>query len=227
MAERQPPRILVVEDDDEMRRTVQSVLSAAGYVIHAETDGTDIEHSAEIFLPDLALLETHLASGPDGFSIAVTLRRSLSDIPILFVTAAGDLADRLAGFEAGADDYLVKPFPAEELEVRVKAVLRRSGRLTSKAIAIGDLLVHPKSRKVVRRGARIELTSIEFDLLSVFLNSPRRTFSKRQLLGMVWGPDAEDTNLVEARMSVLRRKLEAHGPRLIHTDHGVGYVLRP
>lgn len=227
MAQRQPPRILVVEDDDETRASVRSVLSAAGYVVHSEIDGVDIEHTAEVFLPDLALLETRLGTGPDGFGIAVALRRSFADIPILFVTAAGDLADRLAGFEAGADDYLVKPFPPAELEVRVRAVLRRSGRLTSKVLAVADLLVHPTARKVVRRSACVELTSIEFELLSVFLNSPRRTFSKRQLLGLVWGPEATDTRLVEARMSVLRRKLEAHGPRLIHTDHGVGYILRP
>lgn len=227
VAERRPSRILVVEDDDETCAIVRSELSAAGYVVDIEPDGTDIANLAEVFLPDLALLETRLATGPDGFSIAALLRRSFADIPILFVTAAGDLSDRLAGFEAGADDYLVKPFPPEELRVRVNAVLRRSGRLSSKVVAVGDLLVHPAARKVVRRSARIELTSIEFELLSVFLNSPRQTFSKRQLLGMVWGPDVEDTNLVEARMSVLRRKLEAHGPRLIHTHHGLGYVLRP
>lgn len=227
MAERQPPRILVVEDDDEMCTTVRSELSAAGYVVHTEPDGSDIAHAAEVFLPDLALLETRLRTGPDGFSIAAVLRRSFADIPILFVTAAGDLSDRLAGFEAGADDYLVKPFPPEELRVRVKAVLRRSGRLSSKVVAVGDLLVHPTARKVVRQSSCIELTSIEFELLSVFLNSPRRTFTKRQLLGMVWGDEADDANLVEARMSALRRKLEAHGPRLIHTHHGLGYVLRP
>lgn len=215
------------EGDVETEATLRSILKSAGYVVQVESDGTGLERLVQRFMPDLAVLETTLPHGPNGYEVAASIGRLVPGIPLLFLTGAGSLADRLAGFEAGADDYLIKPFPPEELTARVKALLRRSGRLSSKALAAGDLLVDQSARRVVRSGAPIELTSTEFELLNLFVRSPGRVFPKSQLLGNVWGPDASDLNLVETRISSLRRKLETHGPRIIQTRHGAGYVLIP
>jgi two-component system OmpR family response regulator len=154
------------------------------------------------------------------------LLRRTSGLPILFLTAADSVDDRLAGFQAGADDYLVKPFSMAELLARVQALLRRSGRLSSASWHVGDLVVDDAARMVVRAGVPLELTRTEYDLLTVLVQQIGTVLSKTQLLTQVWGFDAYDTNLVEVHMSALRRKLEAAGPRLVHTVRGAGYVLR-
>lgn len=224
LADRRRPRVLLVEGDDETTSTVESALSGAGYVVHAVPDGTDIARVARGFLPDVALLETRLPRGPDGFAIATALRSTLGDLPIVFVTVAGKVSDRIAGFEAGADAYLAKPFAVEELLARLKALLRRTRRLSSRVVAVGDLLVNEPARQVVRHGAAIELAPREYELLSVFVHHPGQVFTRAQLLARVSGR-AGVPNVVEARVSGLRRKLEAHGPRLIHTMYGRGYVF--
>jgi DNA-binding response OmpR family regulator len=150
----------------------------------------------------------------------------LSGIPVIFLTAADALQDRLTGFEAGGDDYVVKPFAMAELLARVRALLRRSGRLDSPVIEIRDLLIDDSAKQAFRSGASLDLTPTEFELLSVLARSPNEVYSKGQLLSQVWGFDAYDPNLVEVHMSALRRKLEAHGPRLVHTVRGRGYVFR-
>ena len=218
-------RVLMVEDDAPIRSAVTVALRGEGYEVHDEPDGTALKQVAIEFRPDLAVLDVRLPVGPDGYAMARLLRDG-SDLPILFLTAADGIDSRLAGFEAGADDYLIKPFSMAELLARVQALLRRSGRLTSAVWQLGDLVVDDAARTVVRAGEVIDLTRTEYGLLSVLAQNPGQVLTKVQLLTQVWGFDAYDTNLVEVHMSALRRKLEAFGPRLVHTVRGVGYVLR-
>ncbi|WP_232806985.1 response regulator transcription factor [Geodermatophilus chilensis] len=217
--------MLVVEDDAVIRSALEVALRGAGYELRAEPDGAGLERAAREFRPDLAVLDVRLPVGPDGYTMARLLRRT-SGLPILFLTAADSVDDRLAGFQAGADDYLVKPFSMAELLARVQALLRRSGRLSSASWHVGDLVVDDAARMVVRAGVPLELTRTEYDLLTVLVQQIGTVLSKTQLLTQVWGFDAYDTNLVEVHMSALRRKLEAAGPRLVHTVRGAGYVLR-
>ena len=223
---RQKPRVLVVEDDRPIRSALEVALRGEEYEVDARPDAHRIAEAAERFRPDLAILDVHLPDGPDGYAAARVLRSS-SDVPILFLTAADGVEDRLAGFQAGADDYVAKPFSMAELLARARALLRRSGRLSSAARQVGDVVIDDGARTVVRDGNVLDLTRTEYDLLSVLGQHPGQVLSKVQLLTQVWGFDAYDANLVEVHMSSLRRKLEAHGPRLIQTVRGVGYVLRP
>jgi DNA-binding response OmpR family regulator len=221
-----PPRVLIVEDDLSLRDALAATLRASGYEVRAASDGRAALRLADEFRPDAAILDVRLPDGPDGFDVATTLRSS-SGLPLLFVTAADGLADRLRGFELGADDYLVKPFAMSELLARLRAVLRRTGRLTSATWELRDLVIDESQRVAHRGGTPIELTKTEFDLLAVLVRSPGVVFSKPQLISLVWGFDQFAPNLVEVHISALRRKLEAHGPRLVHTERGEGYVVRP
>ncbi len=189
-------------------------------------NGSNFGERVERFRPDLALLDISLPGELSGFDLAADLR-ARSDAPLLFVTAADTIQDRLAGFEAGADDYVVKPFALAELLARVRAVLRRSGRLVSGAVQIRDMLIDEGRRTVTRAGQAVALTPTEFELLSTLAHAPGTVFSKAQLLSLVWGFPEYDQNLVEVHMSALRRKIERADARLIHTERGVGYVLRP
>jgi two-component system, OmpR family, response regulator len=221
-----PPRLLVVEDDASLRSAVTAVLDSAGYEVRAVPDGLEVDAVVEAFRPDIAILDVRLPAGPDGFEIGRDLR-ALLGIPLVFVTAADALEDRLHGFEIGADDYLVKPFAMAELLARVKAVLRRAGRLSSPTWEVRDLMIDEANQLVSRAGTMIELTKTEFDLLCVLAREPGRVFSKLQLLSVVWGFEEFAPNLVEVHISALRRKLEVTGPRMIHTERGEGYVIRP
>ena len=219
-------RILVVEDDEAVRASLRAALEVEDHQVRELPDGAELEAVAAQVRPDVAILDVRLNHGPDGFALARTLRSS-SNLPILFLTAADSVDDRLAGFGAGGDDYMAKPFSMAELLVRVAALLRRSGRLPAAIRQIDDIVIDEGAHTVGRNGTPIELTRTEYDLLVVLARQPGRVFSKTLLLSQVWGFDAYDPNLVEVHVSALRRKLEEHGSRVIQTVRGVGYVLRP
>lgn len=220
------PRILLVEDDAALREAVAIALEEAGYAVCAEADGFSAQQAFQAFRPDLAIVDVRLPAGPDGLALARHLR-DRSDLPIIFLTAADDPEDRLAGFALGADDYVIKPFLLDELLARVRAVLRRSGRTRPEAWQVDDLVLDEASRTAMRGGEALELTPTEFELLAVLMRHRGRVLSKLQLLAQVWGYEDYDPNVVEVHVSALRRKLEAHGGRLIHTVRAAGYVLRP
>lgn len=221
-----PPRLLVLEDDASLRDALEAVLTATGYDVRTMIDGTRLDEVVDVFRPDLAILDVYLPCPPDGFEAGRRLR-ALLGIPLLFVTAADTLEDRLHGFELGADDYLVKPFAMAELLARSRAVLRRSGRLASPTREVRDLVIDEANRVANRAGVPLDLTKTEFDLLCALARHPGTVFSKIALLTQVWGFEEYAPNLVEVHVSALRRKLEALGPRMIHTERGEGYVIRP
>ncbi|AGL16224.1 response regulator transcription factor [Actinoplanes sp. N902-109] len=218
-------RVLVVEDEDAIRDPLAAALRAAGHEVRACADGTGFEDVVDSFRPDLALLDVHLPGGRDGFELARALG-GRSDCAVLLVTARDSVADRLTGFGAGADDYVVKPFVTVEVLARVAAVLRRLGRVPS-TVQVADLIVDEGAQLASRADHALSLTGTEFKLLAYLAGHRGRILSKTQLLTQVWGYDEYDPNLVEVHVSALRRKLELHGPRLIHTARGLGYVLRP
>ncbi len=215
-----PARVLVVEDDAAIRAAVVSTLTAERFVVRGLASGVDLEEEVKGFLPDLVVLDWMLP-GPSGIQLAERIRR-WSDASVIMLTARDAVEDRLRGFGQGVDDYIVKPFALAELVARVGAVLRRRGRLAS-VVEIGDLLVDPDSGLARRGGEQLELTSIEFQLLAYLAAHRGRTLSKTQLLTQVWGYDQADPNLVEVHISALRKKMEARGPRLLHTVRGRGY----
>ena len=215
---------MVVEDEPSIRDALVRAMTDAGFRVQAAADGRGFAELIETFRPDLVLLDVMLP-GRDGFALARDVRAT-SGCPVLFLTARDDVQDKLTGFAVGADDYIVKPFILEELLARVTAVLRRSGRLRSQVIEVGDLIVDGTAGTAARAGEALSLTATELRLLLYLARHPGRALSKTQLLTQVWGYDHYDPNLVEVHVSALRRKLEQHGPRLLHTARGLGYVLR-
>jgi DNA-binding response OmpR family regulator len=217
-------RLLVVEDDASVREGVVAALALQGYLVHAIPDGRDLRAVLLQYRPDLVVLDVYLP-GPDGFALAETVG-AVCGAPVLFLSAADAVEQRVRGFDVGADDYVVKPFAMAELLARVRVILRRHGRLRSPTWELGDLVVDESSRTAVRAGQAVHLSKTEFNLLRALGRSPGHVFSKAQLLSQVWGFDEYDPNLVEVYISSLRRKLEALGPRVIFTERGEGYVMR-
>ena len=217
------PRLLVVEDDATIRESLARTLSAAGFEVRALVDGEELEREVEAFSPDLVVVDWMLPGrqGPE----LVRVVRSRSRAAVVVLTARDAVADRLTGFEVGADDYLTKPFATDELVARVRAVLRRSGVLTGR-VEVDDLVVDEGAGVATRGGTRVPLTATEFRLLCFLAAHRDRVLSPVQILSQVWGYDQYADNLVQVHVSALRRKLEAHGPRLLHTERGLGYVLR-
>jgi two-component system OmpR family response regulator len=216
-------RVLVVEDAEAIRVAVESALRDAGYEALGRADGRDFENDLLRFRPDLVVLDV-MVPGRDGFQLLDIVQRG-SNAGVVMLTARDDVSDRLRGLTGGADDYVVKPFELAELVARVSAVLRRLGR-TPSTVQIDDLVLDPESGVVLRAGTPIELTATELRLLEYLAAQRGRVVSKAQILTSVWGYEDYDPNLVEVHVSALRRKLEAHGSRLLHTVRGLGYVLR-
>jgi DNA-binding response OmpR family regulator len=221
--ERAIGRVVIVEDEPPVLDAVLAALLSEQF---AATGFADLPGPAEVFAlaPDLAILDVGLPGG-DGFELARSLRRQ-HDLPIIFLTARDAVADRVAGLELGADDYLVKPFALEELMARVRAVLRRRGAIPE-VIEVDGLLVDEEHGLAMRGGDRLDLTVTELRLFAFLIRHRGQALSKDQLLTQVWGYEAYDRNLVEVHISALRRKLEAHGPRLVHTVRGIGYRFSP
>jgi two-component system OmpR family response regulator len=224
-------RVLIVEDDRTLRESLELLLDGADFDVMVLPDGREFDATVEGFRPDLAVLDVDLGAGqPSGLTLARRLQE-LGDVPFIFLTAADGLDERLNGFELGADDYVTKPFSTSELHARIRAVLRRTesartGVPQHAVVTFADVRLDEDARTVERGEVPIELTRREFDLLRTFLERPERVLSRTQLLSMVWGFEDYDANVVEVYVSTLRRKLEEHGPRLIQTVRGVGYVLR-
>jgi DNA-binding response OmpR family regulator len=219
-------RVLLVEDDAFTREVLASALAGAGYEVHTEPDGSRVERIASTFCPDIALIDMHLGDSVNGITVARRLRAA-KEVPFLFLTAATGIDDVIGAFEAGGDDYVVKPFVMAELLARMRAVLRRFGRTGRTVMQVGDLLVDVEAHMAVRAGETLDLTHREFSLLAMLARHPGIVLSKLQLLTEVWGFEHYDLNVVEVHISALRRKIEERGPRLIHTVRAVGYVLRP
>ncbi len=214
--------VLIIEDSTSIRVAIAAALSDAGHAVLARGDGGRLEHDIAEFRPDAVLLDVMLP-GSDGFALLKVVRRR-SDAGILMVTARDAVGDRLHGLTEGADDYVIKPFEMAELVARVHAVLRRRGRRAS-TMHVDDLVIDPDAAVVLRAGARIALTATEFRMLCFLAQRRSRVLTKTQILTAVWGYEHYDPNLVEVHVSALRRKLEEHGPRLLHTERGLGYTL--
>ena len=220
-----PPRILVVDDDADCRTVLDIVLPSDGYRVQTTASPHDGLQLLESFRPDLVIIDVELGADVDGFWLSRGVR-SRSDIPVLFLSNSDVSTVRLHAFGVGADDYVAKSVGLPELRARIRALLKRSGRLSSIVHEVDDLVLDEEAHVVSRSGSPIELTALEFRLLRVLMSHVGQVVTKRALLDAVWGFDAYDPNLVEVHISALRRKLEANGPRLVHTVRSEGYVLR-
>ena len=223
--------MLVVDDDPAIITALERGFRVEDFAVRSASGGVAALREVELRSPDVMVLDINMPD-LDGVSVTRTLRANGEDVPICVVSANDEVSHRVAALEAGADDYMVKPFALPELVARLRALLRRAGAASKgdgEVIEVGDLMVDP-ARRVARRGKReMGLTRREFDLLEVLARNDGIVLSRSQLLERVWGYDFEiDSNVVDVFVGYLRRKLEVGGePRLIQTVHGVGFVLRP
>ena len=221
-------RVTVVDDDPSIREALDRALRLEGFAVSTCADGPSALAAVRLAPPDVLVLDV-MMPGLTGVEVVRRLRAEGHDLPICVLSARDELADRVQGLRAGADDYLVKPFELEELVARLHALLRRRPHGPPGPLQVGELNLDPV-RRLVRLGPReLELTSREFELLETLARHTGMVMSRRQLLELVWGYTFEvDGNVVDQFVSYLRRKLEAQGePRMLHTVRGVGFVLRP
>ena len=220
-------KILVVDDDPAVSGSLERALRLEGYQVETAADGTGALHALALASPDAMVLDLGLPD-LDGLEVCRRLRAAGDDTPVLMLTARDAVNDRVQGLDAGADDYLVKPFALAELLARLRALLRRRSEGEGEALRFGDLELDLGSREVRRGDRTFTLTRIEFDLLELFLRHPRQVLTREVILERVWGYDFDSgTNSLAVYVGYLRRKTEAEGePRYIHTVRAVGYVLR-
>jgi two-component system response regulator MprA len=222
------PHVLVVDDERAVRDALARALGLEGYDVGLAVDGLDALEKLANSSPDVIVLDV-LMPHMDGLEMARALRSAGDPIPILMLTARDAVSDRVAGLDAGADDYLVKPFALEELFARLRALLRRTvADEEEETLSFADLKMDRSAHRVWRGDREIELTRTEFALLELFLMNPRQVLTRSVIFDRVWGYDfGPNSNSLEVYMGYLRRKTEAGGePRLLHTVRGVGYVLR-
>ncbi len=222
-------KILVVEDDEGISGTLYRGLTFEGYKVNVQYDGPGGLASARDDPPDLVILDWMLP-GLDGLEVCKRLRAA-GPTPILMLTAKDAIADRVQGLDAGADDYLVKPFAFDELLARVRALLRRAKPVTEGAgeiLKVSDLVMDTGAREVRRGNRKLDLTAKEFDLLELFMRHPRQVLTRELIFDRIWGYDfGGESNIIEVYVRYLRQKMEAEGePRLLQTVRGYGYALR-
>jgi two-component system response regulator MprA len=224
------PRVLVVEDDRAVRESLRRSLEFNGYDVHLASDGAEALARIAGVSPDVVVMDVMMPR-LDGLETTRALRTAGNPVPILVLTARDAIGDRVEGLDAGADDYLTKPFALQELLARLRALLRRvvpPEDAPEETLTFADLSMNVATREVTRGSRRMELTRTEFALLEMFLRRPRRVLERAFILEEVWGYDFPTTaNSLEVYVGYLRRKTEAEAePRLIHTVRGVGYVLK-
>src|SRR5207342_1610210 len=224
------PRVLVVHDDKAVRESLRRSLEFNGYDVSMACDGAEALAGIAVAAPDIVVMDVMMPR-LDGIEATKALRKAGNDVPVLVLTARDAVGDRVEGLDAGADDYLTKPFALQELLARLRALLRRVVPAEGdehEVLAFADLSMDLATREVLRGGRAMELTRTEFTLLEMFLRRPRRVLERSFILEEVWGYDFPTTaNSLEVYVGYLRRKTEAEDePRLIHTVRGVGYVLK-
>lgn len=219
-------RILIIEDDEAIVRVLRRSLAYEGYTVDAAFDGETGLALARDAHPDMVILDWMLP-GMDGLEVCQRLRGG-GNIPILMLTAKDTVNDRVQGLDAGADDYMVKPFQLDELLARVRALLRRTQPERIPVLNFADLVLDTATRQAMRKGRVISLTAKEYDLLELFLRHPRQVLTREMIFDRVWGYDfGGESNVLDVYIRYLRQKLEAEGEaRLLYTVRGVGYVMR-
>jgi len=225
-----PIEVLVVDDEPALSDLVSMVLRYEGWRVSTAHDGATAIQMAGTERPDVVVLDIML---PDmsGLDVLAELHRIRPELPVLLLTAKDTVEDRIAGLTAGGDDYVTKPFNVEEMVLRLRALVRRSGGgvvATNTQLVVGDLVLDEDSREVTRGGSEIKLTATEYEVLRLMMANPRRVLTKAQILHSVWDYDFEGrSNVVELYISYLRKKIDADRTPMIHTVRGVGYVLKP
>ncbi len=222
--------ILIIDDDEKIISMLRRGLAFEGYEVLTASNGAEglkqmLENDPALMVLDVMMPQV------DGFEVCRRVREAGSSVPILMLTAKDEVENRVKGLDAGADDYLVKPFALEEMLARVRALLRRkpeSEASTSTRLAFEDLTIDPDAREVTRDGKRLELTAKEFELLHLFMQNPKRVLSRDLIMDKIWGYDySGESNVLEVYIAMLRQKTEEHGGiRLIQTIRGAGYILR-
>ncbi|WP_424186136.1 response regulator transcription factor [Actinokineospora sp. G85] len=226
----QPVRVLVVDDEPTLAELVTLALRYEGWDVRSALDGATAVRTAREFKPDAVVLDVMLPDF-DGIEVLRRMRADSDGLPVLFLTAKDSVEDRIAGLTAGGDDYVTKPFSIEEVVLRLRALMRRTGVTVAggdASIVVGDLTLDEDTREVRRAGVEITLTATEFELLRYLMRNPRRVLSKAQILDRVWNYDfGGQANIVELYISYLRKKIDAGREPMIHTMRGAGYVLKP